>query len=90
MKEKREQVLRSVARKNRTWTRVIADELGEEISQAADSTAGQSFGERVKDMIQIFLIAGASGRTVVFQSRVLVCVPSVNTSFSSGNSPSIT
>ncbi len=34
------------------------------------------------------LIAGASGRTVVFHSKVLLCAPSASTSFSSSSSPS--
>ena len=35
------------------------------------------------------LTAGESGRAVIFQPKVWVSVPSVSTSFSNGNSPSI-
>ena len=43
--ERREQVVRTRDRTSGTWTRVIAGERAEEISQAVDFTAGQNFGE---------------------------------------------
>jgi hypothetical protein len=40
--------------------------------------------------VQKVLIAGASGRIVDFHSKILVCDPSVSTSFSTTSSPSST
>ncbi len=45
MNEKCERAFRTRDRTSGTWTRVIAGERGEEISQAVDLTARQNFGE---------------------------------------------
>ena len=59
--------------------------LGQHSNQmSSDSTRRYRFYP-----IQMSLVAGAPGRTVVFQSRVLVCARSLNTIFSSSSSPSI-
>jgi hypothetical protein len=43
--ERREQGVRTRDRTSGTWTKVIAGERGEEISQVVDFAAGQNFGE---------------------------------------------
>ena len=45
MNERREQGVRTRDRTSGTWTKVIAGERGEEISQVVDFAAGQNFGE---------------------------------------------